>query len=413
MTNYINREEYIDKLMSYKGKDLIKVVSGLRRSGKSTLLQIYYELLLKQGIGKRQIQYYNFELPENYLNKTWSDIYFEIKKKIQPNKTNFIILDEVQNIPLFEKLVDGLYATENTDIYITGSNAFLLSSELATILSGRYVEISILPFSFKEYLTARKIDIGNKYLNYEALFFDFVNETSLPKGVELRESGFDKIYEYLEAIYTTIIEKDITQRYQINDKRAFANIVKFVASNLGNALSPGNISNTLKQDGQNIHHATVEKYLDYLVTSFVFYKVNRFDLKGKKQLATQEKYYLVDVGLLNILVGKDRITDRGHILENIVYLELLRRGNKVWTGTARNTEVDFVCKNPTGEIEYYQVAWQMTNESTIEREFGSLEKIKDNYPKYLLTTDSFTQNRSGIRHMNVFNWLLETSIKTE
>ncbi|MBK7174829.1 MAG: ATP-binding protein [Bacteroidales bacterium] len=309
--------------------------------------------------------------------------------------------------------MDGLYATENTDIYITGSNAFLLSSELATILSGRYVEISILPFSFKEYLTARKIDIGNKYLNYEALFFDFVNETSLPKGVELRESGFDKIYEYLEAIYTTIIEKDITQRHQINDKRAFANIVKFVASNLGNALSPGNISNTLKQDGQNIHHSTVEKYLDYLVTSFVFYKVNRFDLKGKKQLATQEKYYLVDVGLLNILVGKDRITDRGHILENIVYLELLRRGNKVWTGTARNTEVDFVCKNPTGEIEYYQVAWQMTNESTIEREFGSLEKIKDNYPKYLLTTDSFTQNRSGIRHMNVFNWLLETIIKTE
>lgn len=407
MTNYTNRKQYLSKLESCKDKDLIKVVSGLRRSGKSTLLELYREHLLKQGIGKRQIQFYNFELPENYLNKSWSDIYFEIKKKLQADKTNYIFLDEVQNIPFFEKLVDGLFATQNTDIYITGSNAFLLSSELATLLSGRYIEISILPFSFNEYLITRHIDINNKYLNYEALFFDYVNETSLPKGVALRESGFDKIYEYLAAIYTTIIEKDITQRHQINDKRAFANIVKFVASNIGNALSPGNISKILKQDEQNIHHATVEKYIEYLVESFVFYKVNRFDLKGKKQLATQEKYYLVDVGLLNVLAGKERINDRGHILENIVYLELLRRGNKIWTGTSRNTKVDFVCKTPTGDIEYYQVAWQMTNENTVEREFGALEKINDNYPKYLLTTDSFTQNRNGVKHHNVFNWLLD------
>jgi len=414
MAKYTNRKEYLDKLLSYKDKDLIKVVSGLRRSGKSTLLEIYQEHLLKQNIGKRQIQFYNFELPENYLNKTWDDIYFDIKNKLQANKANYVFLDEVQNIPDFEKLVDGLFATENTDIYITGSNAFLLSSELATLLSGRYIEISILPFSFKEYLTARNIDTSNKYLNFEALFFDYVNdETSLPKGVELRESGFDKIYEYLDAIYTTIIEKDITQRHQINNKRAFANIVKFIASNIGNQLSPGNISKTLKHDGQNIHHATVEKYLNYLVTSFVFYKVNRFDIKGKKQLATQEKYYLVDVGLLNVLVEKERITERGHILENIVYLELLRRGNKVWTGTSRNTEVDFVCKNPSGEIDYYQVAWQITNKSTVEREFGALEKINDNYPKYLITADSFTQNRSGIKHINVFNWLLKTNEKKE
>jgi len=413
MDKYINRKEYIAKLLSYKDKDLIKVISGLRRSGKSTLLELYRGYLLKQGIEKQQMQFYNFELPENYLNKTWSDIYFEIKKKFQPDKTNYVFLDEVQNIALFEKLVDGLFATENTDVYITGSNAFLLSSELATLLSGRYIEISILPFSFKEYLLARKIDTSNKYLNYEALFFDYVNETSLPKGVELREIGSDKIFEYLEAIYTTIIEKDITQRHQINDKRAFANIAKFVASNIGSALSPGNISKTLKQDGQNIHHATVEKYLEYLVESFVFYKVNRFDIKGKKQLATQEKYYLVDAGLLNILTGKERVTDRGHILENTVYLELMRRGYKVWTGTARNIEVDFVCKNPSGEIEYYQVAWQMTTESTLEREFGALEKINDNYPKFLLTTDSFTQNRNGVKHLNVFNWLLESSQKQE
>lgn len=408
MANYTNRKQYIDKLLSYKDKDLIKVVSGLRRSGKSTLLELYREQLFKLGIGKRQIQFYNFELPENYLNKNWDDIYFEIKNKLQADKPNYVFLDEVQNIPLFEKLVDGLFVTDNVDVYITGSNAFLLSSELATLLSGRYIEISILPFSFNEYLTARGFDTSNKYLNYESLFFDYVNETSLPKGVELREEGFDKIYEYLEAIYITIVEKDITQRHQINDKRVFGNIVKFMASNIGNALSPSNISKTLKQDGQSIHHSTVEKYLDYLAASFVFYKVNRFDLKGKKQLATQEKYYLVDTGLLNILVGKERNTDRGHILENIVYLELLRRGNKIWTGTSRNSEVDFVCKTRTGDIEYYQVAWQiMMGESTVEREFGALEKINDNYPKFLLTTDSFTQDRSGVKHLNVFNWLLE------
>lgn len=411
MEKYTNRKEYIGKLLSYKDKDLIKVVSGLRRSGKSTLLELYREALLKLGIGKRQIQFYNFELPENFIHKSWDGIYIDIKKKLQADKPNYVFLDEVQNITFFEKLVDGLFATHNVDVYITGSNAFLLSGELATLLSGRYIEISILPFSFNEYLTARRIETSNKYLNYESLFFDYINETSLPKGVDLREEGYDKIHEYLEAIYTTIVEKDITQRHQINDKRAFENIIKFVASNIGNALSPNNISTTLKQDGQSVHHSTVEKYLQYLTASFVFYKVNRFDLKGRKQLATQEKYYLADMGLLNIFAGKERTTDRGHILENVVYLELLRRGNKIWTGTSRNSEVDFVCKTKTGDIEYYQVAWQMTNKKTLERGFGALEKINDNYPKLLLTTDGFTQNRSGVKHLNVFNWLLETNEK--
>ncbi len=410
MRNYTNRKEYISKLLAYKDKDLIKVVSGLRRSGKSTLFELYRQALLQMEVQSEQIVFLNFEDFE--LRKFLNDLdalYAHIISQLNLSKPCYVFLDEVQNINEFERLVDGLFVKPNIDVYITGSNAFLLSGELATLLSGRYIEISILPFSFKEYLTARIIDTGNKYLNYEALFFDYVNETSLPKGVALREEGFDKIYEYLEAIYTTIIEKDITQRHQINDKRAFGNIVKFMASNIGNSLSPGNIAKTLKQDGQSTHNTTVEKYLEYLVASFVFYKVNRFDLKGKKQLATQEKYYLVDVGLLNILAGKERTTDRGHILENVVYLELLRRGNKIWTGTTRNTEVDFVCKTPKGDIEYYQVAWQMSNDSTVEREFGALEKINDNYPKYLLTTDSFTQNRSGVKHLNVFNWLLEAN----
>ena len=393
--------------MSYKDKDIIKVVTGLRRSGKSTLLELFRNRLLENNVMLEQTQFYNFELPENYLNKSWKTLYFEIKSKLQADKPNYVFLDEIQNITDFEKLVDGLYASKNIDVYITGSNANLLSSELATLLSGRYIEISILPFSFAEYLEVRGIDTNNKYLNYEALFYDYVNETSLPKGVELREEGFDKIYEYLEALYATIIEKDITQRHKINDKRAFGNIAKFVAANIGSQISPSSISKALKADNQSIHNTTVEKYIEYLVESFVFYSVNRFDIKGKKQLATLEKYYLVDLGLLNVLVGRDRTADRGHILENVVYLELLRRGYKIWTGTLRNGEIDFTVKNRNGEIEYYQVSWKILSVETEEREFTPLETVQDNYPKFLLSTESFPQSRAGIIHKNVFEWLLE------
>ena len=407
MKKLIKRKEYLNKLSSYANKDIIKVITGLRRSGKSTLLQIFKDGLSRNGVIAEQIQFYNFELPENFLNKSWDTLYFDIKSKLQSETMNYIFLDEIQNIPDFEKLVDGLYATENTDIYITGSNANLLSSELATLLSGRYIEISILPFSFKEYLEIRNIEIENKYLNFEAIFYDYINETSLPKGIELREEGFDKLYEYLDALYATIIEKDITQRHSINDKRAFGNLVKFLANNIGSQVSPSSISKALKADNQNIHHVTVEKFIDYLVESFVFYRVNRFDIKGKKQLATLEKYYIVDIGLLNILIGRERTADRGHILENIVYLELLRRGYKIWTGKLRNEEIDFTVKNRTGDIEYYQVSWGLYNDETKNREFTPLETIKDNYPKFLLTTDLFTQNKSGIIHKNVFEWLLE------
>ena len=406
MKKLVERREYMDNLLSYKEKGVIKVVTGLRRAGKSTLLEMFKNRLLNSGVDSSHINFYNFELPENYIGKTWRDIYFEIKSGIRPGETNYIFFDEIQNILDFEKLVDGLFATPDTDIYITGSNANLLSGELSTLLSGRYIEMSILPFSFFEYLETREIDTANKYLNYEALFFDYVNETSLPGGIELRTEG--KIYEYLEAIYATIIEKDIMRRHRINDKRAFDNIVKFAASNIGSQLSPGGISKSLKADNQSVHHATVEKFLEYLVESFVFYKISRFDIKGKKQLATQEKYYLVDLGLLNILKGRERTTDRGHILENAVCLELLRRGNKVWTGSLRNGEVDFVIKTKNGGIEYYQVAWSVDNEETREREFGRLENIRDNYPKYMLTTESFRQSRNGIEHKNVFEWLLSS-----
>ena len=406
----IDRKKYIDKLLSYKDKDIIKVVTGLRRSGKSTLLELFRNRLIGNGVMPEQTQFYNFELPENYLDKTWEKLYFEIKLNLQVDKPNYIFLDEIQNIADFEKLVDGLFVTPNVDVYITGSNAYLLSSELATLLSGRYIEISILPFSFTEYLEVRGIDTSNKYLNYETLFYDYVNETSLPKGVELREEGFDKVYEYLEALYATIIEKDIMQRHKINNKRAFGNVAKFVAANIGSPISPSSISKALKADNQSVHNTTVENFIEYLVGSFVFYCVNRFDIKGKKQLATMEKYYLVDLGLLNVLVGRDRKADRGHILENIVYLELLRRGYKIWTGTLRDCEIDFTVKNRSGEIEYYQVSWEISSTETEEREFRPLETVKDNYPKFLLSTESFPQSRAGIIHKNVFKWLLEKEL---
>ena len=389
--------EWREKLAQVSlSKEFVLIITGIRRCGKSTFMQQMINKL------KSSVAFFNFEDPRIFGFETTD--FVKLDEVIGEN-TLYYFFDEVQNVDNWEIFIRNLHDKQKV-ICITGSNASLLSRELGTKLTGRNIQIELLPFSFKEYLTAREIDTGNKYLNFEALFFDYINETSLPKGVALRDGGYDKIYAYLEAIYQSIIEKDISQRYEIRETRAFSNIVKFVASNIGSILSPSNIASTLSKEGQNIHHSTIEKYLRYLEACFVFYKVNRFDLKGKKQLVTQEKYYLVDPGLLNILVGKERMTDRGHILENVVYLELIRRGNKVWTGTARDTEIDFVCKTPTGEIEYFQIAWQLASESTIEREFSALEKIKDNYPKYLLSTDSFTQNRSGIKHINVFEWLL-------
>ena len=403
---YCIRSRYISTLNHYKDLDLIKVVTGLRRSGKSTLLELFQNELRQNGVNDDQIHSYNFELPEMYLNASWDSLYFAIKERIVPHKTNYVFLDEVQNIPQFERLIDGLYATRNTDVYVTGSNAFLLGSELATLISGRYVEISILPFSFSEYLAMRGIDHGGPYVNYEELFFDYSNETSLPRGIELRTRGLDAVVEYLRAIYTSVVEKDIRIRHRINDPRAFENIIRFLAANLGSPVSPLSISNALKQDGQGVHHATVERYISYVMSSFIFYQVQRFDLKGRRILATQEKYYIVDLGIRNLLLGRERTADRGHALENTVYLELRRRGYLVWTGVMRTGEVDFVAKAPNGDLAYYQVAWQLSDEQVVLREFGALERIKDHYPKYVLSTDDFTEDRRGIMHRNVFKWLL-------
>ena len=406
MEKLITRVHYTDLLDNFRGFDLIKVITGIRRSGKSTLLKMYADRLISEGVEPSTIHGINFELPDETIPSDWQELFVHLKNSMVKGKTNYIFLDEVQNIRHFEKLIDGLYVLDDTDVYITGSNANMLSSDLATLLSGRYVEISILPVSFNEYLQLLEIDAGSKHINRNSLLNDYMGETSFPQGVKLRQSNPGAQARYLQAIYNTVIEKDIVQRYKLRNTRAFSNVLKYIAGNIGSPVSPNNIAKALKTDGQQVDNKTVEAYLHYLTDSFVLYQVSRFDIKGKQQLATQEKYYLADVGLRNILLGKNNFQDIGHILENVVYLELLRRGNSIWTGKYGDSEVDFVTRSEHGEQAYYQVAYTAKEADTMQRELRPLRQIKDNYPKYLLTTDEYESEAEGITIINVAKWLL-------
>ena len=397
----INRKEYIEQLKKLKDQRLIKVVTGLRRSGKSTLLEIFHQHIIDTGTQPNRVQRYNFEKPVFPIEYTWLDIYKDILSKTDQELMNYIFLDEPQQIKEFERLIDALYVEKNIDLYITGSNAYFLSSELATLLSGRYITIHILPFSFTEYIESQKGFISSMH----ELFNNYLYETSLPQGVILRNQGFDIQNRYIQDVYNTIVEKDITKKYNIQNIRSFENLTKFLMGIIGSSVSPNNISKAMKQDAQNIHHNTVEKYIEYLLNSFVFYQVNRFDIKGKQQLATQEKYYLVDIGFRNLKLGKFQYQDRGHILENIVYLELNRRGYQVWVGKFGEYEVDFIVKNSLNKFEYYQVTWSMADLKTAEREIRPLKSINDNYPKYIISTDIITTEIEGIEHVNIVDWL--------
>jgi predicted AAA+ superfamily ATPase len=403
----IKRSQYLNKLDGYQKNGLIKVITGLRRVGKSTLMEDFAAGLAK-NYGKSFIQLHNFENPNLYFEKTWKDIYDDIVKKLKPKKWNFIFLDEVQNIDGFEKLIDGLFVLKQVDLYVTGSNAYLLSSEYATLLTGRYIQVHVLPFSFYEYCLAIKVDTKNKYLNWESVFQDYVNQTSLPKGIEISKSGKVALREYLQSVYTTIIQKDVFLRANINKQaRVFTNILNYIVANIGSALSPNNIAKALKNDGQDIHHETVEKYIKYLTQCYFLYEVSRFDIRGKMQLATQEKYYLVDLGFRNILIGRDDKVDRGHLLENIVYLELLRRNYQVWIGKADRKEVDFIARDTQNIPHYFQVAYTIKDKQTLDREVSPLNQINDNYPKTILTTDADESFIDGIEIRNVYKWLLE------
>ncbi len=393
----IERPEYLNQLIQFKDKDLIKIVTGIRRCGKSTLYELYIEYLKSNGISNEQIIYLNLEDYTFDTIKDYKDLYEYIDSKLIKEKQNYVFIDEVQKVIDFQKACDSLYIKKNVDLYITGSNSKLLSGELATLLSGRYVEIKMLPLSFKEYISyVGENDIQKKYV-------DYITKGSFPYTLMLKDTTDIKMY--LDGLYNTVIVNDIADRKDIADIGMLKDIIKFMFDNIGNICSSTSIANTMTSSGRKISVPTVEKYLEALVESYVLYKVPRYDIKGKNYLISGAKYYVSDVGLRYYLLGR-KIGDDGSILENIVYLELLRRGYEVYIGKQDMNEVDFVAINEKG-VEYYQVSYTVKDEKTLERELNSLENINDHNPKYLLTTDYAPYTSyNGIKQINVFDWLL-------
>lgn len=392
----IERVEYLEKLKKWKDKDVIKVITGIRRSGKSTLFELYIDYLKNEGIKDDHIISINLESPDFEFNN-YKELYDYINKKIVDKDNYYIFLDEVQNVESFQKAVDGLYIKKNTDVYITGSNAYLLSGELATLLSGRYIEIKMLPLSFKEYSDYLKEEASEK------LYLRYINNSSFPYALKLDSES--EIDDYIEGIYNTILVKDIVARKKIADAGMLKSITEFLFSSIGSTMSVKKIADTLNSKGRKISVHTVENYLDYLIESYIFNKTSRYDIKGKQYLETGEKYYATDVTMRYVLLGRKNL-DAGHILENIVYLELIRRGYKVYIGKIGDNEIDFVCENKEGR-EYYQVAYTVREKTTLEKELTPLKKINDHYPKYILTMDiDPITDYEGIKKINVLDWLL-------
>lgn len=395
----INREEYLDELIRWKDKDLIKVVTGIRRCGKSTLFDLFIDYLKMSGVKSNQIIYINLE-DADYDFKDYKELYHFINEKIISENNFYVFLDEVQNVPGFQRAVDSLYIKKNVDVYITGSNAYILSGELATLLSGRYIEIKMLPLSFKEYISA----FDNN--NYQQLFLDYMRNGGMPGNINILKSNVNDLDKYLDGIFSTIVYKDIMARNNITDKLLLESVIKYIFDSIGSPISIKKISDTLTSKGISTSNHTVENYITALLESFLIYKAERFDVKGKNLLARDYKYYVVDSGLRSYLLGKKADSDMGHILENIVYLELLRRGYKVYVGKVDDLEVDFVAENRDG-LRYYQVALTVRDEKVLERELRSLQKTGDHYPKTLLTLDmDLETDYDGIRKVNVVDWLL-------
>ncbi len=396
----INRTQYIEELKRWKDKDLIKVITGIRRCGKSTLFELFIAYLKEFGISEEQIIHVNLE-DADYNFETYKELYDYINQKITSKKQYYIFLDEVQNVPQFQKAVDSLYIKKNVDLYITGSNAYLLSGELATLLSGRYIEIKMLPLSFKEYISAFDDN------NYQQLFLNYMKNGGMPGQINILQSNPNDIDRYLDGIFSTVVYKDIMARNNISDKMLLEGILKFIFDSIGSPISTKKISDTLTSKGMSTSNHTVEKYIEAFLESFLIYKAERFDVKGKKLLARDYKYYTVDTGLRSYLLGKKADSDMGHILENIVYLELLRRGYKVYVGKVDDFEIDFVAENREG-LRYYQVALSVRDEKVLERELRALQKTGDHYPKILLTLDmDLESDYDGITKINVVDWLMK------
>lgn len=403
---YVVRKDYLDFLIRHKDHQIIKVVSGIRRSGKSTLLEIYKDYLLNNNVDDSQIIWINFEDLDYEELQDNHKLYAYIKERLIDNKMTYIFLDEIQHVPSFEKVVDSLFIKNNVDIYITGSNAYFMSGELATLLTGRYVELNILPLSFKEYVEGVKEKQTIHYTNIE-LYKSYIENSSFPYILQIFNQT-KNINEYLRGIYNTILLKDVVARYGISDVMILESVVKYIFDNIGSLLSTKKIADTLTSKGRKIDARTVEKYVHALIESMLIYPAKRYNIKGKNLLATLEKYYVTDIGLRKILLGNNN-ADQGRILENIVYLELLRRGYQVYVGHLQDAEIDFVAiKN--NNIEYYQVSATVLDKQTLDREISAFDNVKDHYPKYLLTFDELGANTShnGIRQLNVLNWLLES-----
>ncbi len=397
----IARIDYINYLNKFKDMPLIKVISGVRRCGKSTLFLQYIEYLKSNNIDDDHIIFINFEDLEYEEYTNYKMLYNYLNKRIIDSKKYYIFLDEIQNVEKYEKTVDSLLVKGNCDIYITGSNAYMLSSELSTLLSGRYIEIKMFPLSFKEYVSYYK-DVNN---NYEDLFNKYINSSSYPFSINFKEENL--LNKYLEDIYNSIIIKDISLRIKKLDISLLHRIVKFMFDSIGSILSINNIANKLTLDGYKVDNKTVSKYIEVLTESMFFYKVERYDVKGKNILSSLEKYYVVDIGIRRIKLGRN-YSDIGHIIENIVYLELMRRNYNVYIGYFTNAEIDFVAiKN--GEMEYYQVCLSLLNEEVLKREVKSLKMINDNYPKYIISMDKVGTNYNidGIKHINLIDWLIK------
>ena len=401
MTNRIERKEYLEKLIAFRDKQVIKIITGVRRCGKSTLMELFQDYLKSQGVLEEQIVAVNLEDYDFYELRNPKKLHTYIKERLVQGKMTYIFLDEIQHCEEFPEVVDSLHIKKDVDIYLTGSNAKMLSSEIATLISGRYVEISMLPLSFKEYVlsTGSTSELARKYTAY-------VETSSFPYALQL--AGQPKeLRDYLDGIYNTIVVKDIAQRNKIPDPMMLESVLRFIFDNIGNQLSTKKIADTMTSNGRKIDVKTVEKYLKALMESYIVYQAKRYNVKGKQHLKTLEKYYAVDIGLRYLLLGTSS-SDVGHILENIVFLELLRRGNEVFIGKIDDLEVDFVAMDGK-QTTYYQVAASVRDEKTLARELTSLEKISDHYPKIVLTLDEDPQaDYNGIRRINALDWLMGT-----
>ena len=392
----IYREEYMKKLNLYKDKQIIKVITGIRRSGKSTILNEFKKELINNGVLEKNIISINFEDNDNRELLDFQKLHEYVIEKADKKSMNYVFLDEIQNVNEFQKCVDSLLLRDYLDLYITGSNSYMLSGELATYLTGRYIQIHVLPLSFKEYLSYYGEENEVKKYNEYSMYGGF------PYLINL-ESPKEKL-EYLDSIYNTVIVKDVINRKKVNDTMMLESICRFLFDSIGSNISTKKISDTLASNGRKNSVHTVEEYVNSLLESYILYKVNRFDIKGKQLLKTQEKYYLSDLGLRTYLLGRNN-KDLGHILENIIFLELKRRGYRIYIGKNDEMEVDFVVETEY-EYIYIQVALSVREEQTLQRELKSLELISNHYKKYIITLDYDTNNYNGIKQISAIDFLL-------